>query len=71
MTSSVERVAIGHADNGHEYDGCKLYLNGAGPRARHCPECDLRLYLIGRERASNHYRVRDHDGRLIRSDWLL
>ena len=71
MTSKVEREAIGRADNGHEYEGCKAYRDGVGPYPHHCPECDIRLYLIGREREHNHYRIREHDGRLIRSDWLL
>lgn len=70
LTSPTERAAIGRADNGHEYQGCRLYLNGVGPVARHCAECDVRLYLMARASRRSEYRIREHDGRII-SDWRI
>jgi len=74
ITSSVETVAIGRADSGHEDRGCRLYQNGVGPHPVHaetCPECRLRLYLIAREREHSEYKIRGSDGRVLSANWLL
>jgi hypothetical protein len=46
---------------------CERYLNGLAAKAGHCRRCDARI------RASRpvKYRIRDHNGKVITTDWVL